>query len=268
MSRLYTSPQHLHTVMHHLTDRDLTVIDLLGRLRALTLTQLARFAFGSQNAARARLAVLTDRDIVARFRRCVRPGSQAFRYTLAPLGAYIHAARTGNPPPRPATVHRTITALAANTHLDHLLAVNDFASRLHHHAPTVHLTVSEWMSEADATALAGRIVRPDAATYLHYDHHDQTLLWFEHDTGTKTLHSLTHQLQQYQHLPQPTATVLVELASTTRETHLHHQLQEAHTRVDIATTTVRLAYDPTQAVWWRLGHHARTNLATLIATVA
>lgn len=79
-----------------LTDRDRELIALLADHRVLTTDQIARLFYGHDNTARKRLVRLTERGILARFRTCVRPGSQTWRYTLGALGAMIHTASHGD----------------------------------------------------------------------------------------------------------------------------------------------------------------------------
>ncbi len=120
-----------------LTPRDLRLLGLLAAHRALTAHQIVRILFTDDNTARKRLVLLTNRNILARFRACIRPGSQEYRYTLGPLGAMIHAATTDAPIPIPRAVHEKVLKLSRNPQLDHLLGINEFFTTLHYHARTI-----------------------------------------------------------------------------------------------------------------------------------
>lgn len=90
------------TERRRLTDRDLTLIDLMHEHDVLTGDQIARLHFTSASRARHRLLELTRRRVVARFRRRLDRGSQHWRYTLGPVGATLHAAAHADPLPRAA----------------------------------------------------------------------------------------------------------------------------------------------------------------------
>src|SRR5437763_5991287 len=96
----------------HLTDRDRLLVDLLAAHRVLTTAQITRVAFASPITAQHRLATLTARGVLARFRRCLPYGTQSWRYTLGMLGAMMHAAHTGRGIPRPSRITDTILSLA------------------------------------------------------------------------------------------------------------------------------------------------------------
>ena len=256
---------NIAALLARLTNRDRAIIDTLGRHRVLTLNQLSWLFFTSTRAARDRINCLRDLDVLTRFRACQRPGSQAYRYTLGATGAYLHAAATGQPAPRPAALTRRLTELATNTHLAHLLGVNDFAARLHHAARhRGDWTVTEWLSEAEAGKRIGGSLRPDAGFTIHTTVQatsGEVALWYEYDTGTETLTTLAAKFDRYARVPGPARrSVLVELTAPGRETNLHQQLTEGHTGLAVATTTTAAAADPTKAVWWPLGSPRRTTL--------
>lgn len=242
-------------VMSRMTPRDLTVIHFLGRHKVLTCRQVALMWFGSEQAARTRLNTLARLEVITRFRQCVRPGSQSYRYTLGPSGAAIHAAACDQPAPTRATMQRRLLALAASSHLNHHLGVNDFIARLHHAAARrPRLTLLDWQPAHEAAGLAAEVVRPDGAGDLHTDDAGDLAVWFEHDTGTRTLADLAAQITRYRRIPDGNRRVLlVELHSPRRETHLHAHL--AHTAIGVTVATVSLdrSADPTAAIWRVLG---------------
>jgi hypothetical protein len=100
-------------------------------------------------ASRNRLSTLHARDILDRFRLYQRLGSQAWRWTLGPVGAAIIAAGRGDPSPRPSAVRDVTMRLAMSGTLAHLVTVNGFFVALTGHArahPGVRLV--RWWNEA------------------------------------------------------------------------------------------------------------------------
>src|SRR5205814_4278011 len=102
------------------------LLDLLDQHHTFTTDQLANLTFGTVARARARLNTLHSRAVLDRFRHYQRPGSQAWRRTLGPLGATIVAASRSEPLPRPAAVRDATARLATSPTLNHLLAVKGF----------------------------------------------------------------------------------------------------------------------------------------------
>jgi hypothetical protein len=150
-----------------LTDRDHRVIGHLAQHRVLTALHVARLEFGSYSHARSRLAQLHRRGILARFRRDLFPGAQAWRYTLGHTGAVLHAAATNQPLPRPAAITETVLRLAHSSHTEHLLGVNTFFTSLVGYARThPGHTLELWWPEPQAARHCGGLLRPDGyATY-------------------------------------------------------------------------------------------------------
>lgn len=257
MARKYMFSQRaLSDLVQRLTDRDFVLIDLLGRHKVLTIDQITDLLFTTKRFARERVGLLAELDVVIRWRRVVRPGSQAFRHTLGYTGAYLHAAATGAPAPRPAVFERRTADLIASTRLEHHLGVNDFFARLTRACrigATMDLT--EWLSESEAGALTGGLVRPDAAGTFTSEA-GTIEFWFEHDRGTETMHRLASQVERYRiRLPGLNRALLIELTSAAREDHLHQALTEAQPHFTVATATVGRAEDPTAPVWRVLHQH-------------
>ena len=265
MGRKYSfSQRDLSKLVQQLTDRDFALVDLLGRHKVLTIDQITDLLFTTTRAARERITTLVGLDVVTRWRRSVRPGSQAYRHSLGYTGAYLHAAATGAPEPGPALFQRQTADLIATSRLDHLLGVNAFFARLTRatrHRPDLNL--SQWLSEAEAGTLTGGLVRPDGAgTFTSPT--GIVDFWFEHDRGTETMHRLAGQVERYRdRLPGLDRTLLIELTNPAREDHLHEALAEIRPpHFTVATATTNRTEDPTTAVWhvlhrpgrWRLQH--------------
>ncbi|MBF6066064.1 replication-relaxation family protein [Nocardia terpenica] len=183
-----------------LTSRDLHLLHLLATHRVLTSVQIARLLFASDNVARKRLAKLTARGIVARFRICPGPGSVPWRYTLGPLGAMITAADHGHGLPAARKTQERMLRLSRSQHLEHLLGINEFFSLLAAHArdnPGCGLRV--WLDEREATRRCAAIARPDG--YGEWTETGTTVAFFlEFDNGTEPLADVAAKLAGYHDL--------------------------------------------------------------------
>ncbi len=211
-----------------LTPRDLCLLGLLASHRALTPRQITRVLFEDDNTARKRLVLLTGRGVLARFRACIRPGSQEYRYTLGPLGAMIHAAAHDAPIPSPRTVHEKTLKLSINPQLNHLLGINEFFTTLCYYGRNnPGCALRKWRNERDATKRVAQIARPDG--YGEWTENGRTIsLHLEYDTGTEELSRLIDKLHGYQELCRAglCIPVLFVLPGTRRQTNLHRILTE------------------------------------------
>ncbi|MBW4704601.1 replication-relaxation family protein [Micromonospora sp. RL09-050-HVF-A] len=253
-----------------LTPRDRLLLDLLDQHRTFTTDQLVDLAFGSVGRARNRLNTLHDRDILDRFRHYQRPGSQAWRWTLGPVGAALIAAGRGEALPRPAVVRDATARLAMSPTLAHLLTVNGFFVALTAHARThPGARLVRWWNEARCREACGNLVRPDGHG-VWSDNGRAVPFWVEADLGTETLSRVVGKLTGYAALPPRRAyPVLFWLPTTARETNLHAYLRRAGVPdgVTVATTAADHAAEPGPAgpVWRIVGHHDRVSMADLPA---
>jgi hypothetical protein len=251
MVRQYSfSQRDLSRIVQHLTDRDFALIDLLGRHKVLTIDHITDLLFTTTRFARERITVLVDLDVVTRWRRAVRPGSQSYRHTLGYTGAYLHAAAIGEPEPRPAVFNRRTADIIASTKLDHLLGVNGFFARLTKATRrNAALELTDWKNEAEAGSLTGGLVRPDGAGTLTTTS-GPVEFWFEHDRGSKTLPRLADQIERYRtRLPGLNRALLIELTNPARQDHLHEALAESRPHFTVATATTDSTEDPTAQIW-------------------
>jgi hypothetical protein len=210
-----------------LTARDHHVIRLLAVHQVMTAEQIARIAgFPNDTRARHRLLRLFQRGVLARFRRCHRPGSLPWIYTLGLIGAAIHAAHTDKPLPRPAEITQRVVRLHYSRTLDHNLAVNDFFSHLAAHARhTPGCRLDHWWSEPQAAKACGNLVRPDG--YAEWTEHGRSVGFFlEHDTGHEPLRKLIEKIDRYTELARAgiSRPVLFHLPSAAREANLHQAI--------------------------------------------
>jgi hypothetical protein len=238
------SPRHSpFGTLRLLTERDRYLLSLIAEHQVLTTDHLTALAFPSRDRAEQRLRILARRDVLARFRPCVRPGSAEWRYVLGYTGAAIIAASRGVSPPRPAAHAARILRLAENPRLGHLLGVNGFFASLARQARTHPGTgLDAWWSEARATKACGSLARPDGLGGWH-EHGRQVWFFLEYDTGTETLDRLAAKLTGYHDVIDvggPTYPVLFWLPSLLREANLHRRLGPA-SPVPVATATAEAA---------------------------
>jgi len=262
-------------LLRELTPRDLYLLDVLSAHRVLTAEQVGALLFPSLDRAQRRLLTLTRRGLLDRFRICVRPGSQPWRYTLGHAGAVLVAATRAQQPPARAAHERTVAALARSGQLAHRLGVNGvFTDLAGVAAATPGGALMSWYSEAVTTTLIKFArpayneapLRPDG--YGRWQDPDKMISFLlEYDTGSEPLDRLTAKIDRYRKV---IATfrmpVLFHLPSTARETNLHRRAGPAAPR-GIATTAADLvtASGHTLAgpVWLPLGERRRRRLIDL-----
>lgn len=258
-----------------LTDRDFTLISYLERHRVLTAVQVSRLLFNSDTHARHRLTALYQRGVLARFRREVWPGSQAWRYTLGHVGATLQAATTGTAFPRPAKVTEQVLRLAHAPTTEHLLGVNDFFTLLAGHARTdPHCHLDEWVPESVTAEACAGIVRPDGYG-AWTEHHNHVGFFVEYDNDTETLDTLTSKIDKYAELARTVVRkpVLIVVTNPSREQHTHHALARRYPGgVPVPIATAYLSPDHASRkrppavhgpVWLRPGAAHRCRLIDL-----
>jgi Replication-relaxation len=255
-----------------LTPRDRFLLNLLDQHKTFTTDQLVDLTFGSAGRARNRLNTLLERDILDRFRHYQRPGSQAWRWTLGPVGAAIVAASNGDTLPRPSAVRDATARLALSPTLTHLITTNGFFVALSAYARTDPATrLARWWNEAACREAVGTVVRPDGhGVWIDGGH--AVPFWLETDLGTETLSRVVGKLTGYAALPPSRAyPVLFWLPTAAREANLHAQL--ARTGVPDAVTVATAAADhaadaggPVGPVWRMPGQPGRVALADLTAS--
>jgi hypothetical protein len=196
------------SVSPHLTERDRTLVRLVGVHRVLTTDQLAAVGFGSITTARHRLSVLFRLGLLRRFRPHPETGSAPWHYLLGPVGAALLGAedrdeRRWAPQVR---ADRQL-ALERSARLAHMTGRNWFFVALARHAREGGGELREWLNEAD-TALSfehaavrsddrSRLPHPDGAgTWA--EHGRQVPFLLEYDTGTENLTVLAGKLDGYQ----------------------------------------------------------------------
>jgi hypothetical protein len=274
LSRIRLTSQTVLTELGRLTGRDQWMLHLLNEHKVFTTEHLAALAFGSLGRTRNRLNTLHQRGVLDRFRHLVRPGSQAWRWTLGPVGAAILAATRDEASPRPNTVREATMRLAASPQLAHRLGVNGFFTALYAHARRRDgIELLRWWSETHARGATGDLVRPDAAG-LWREHHQQVPFWLEYDLGTEPLRTrVVAKLDDYANLAgtQWAFPLLFWLPTTLRETNLHTALASTHPAESLTIATAAADYaathgGPAGRVWQLPGHTGRVRLVDIPTT--
>lgn len=248
-----------------LMPRDRWLLDLLDEHQVFTTEQVTMLCYPSLHRARFRLRQLHRRGVLDRFRPGSRPGSDAYRWALGPVGAAITATAAGKPAPRPQQVRAHVDRLATSPKLHHLLAVNELFCTLAGYArDRAGVALARWWSERQATAAAGNLVRPDGAgTWTTSGR--QVPFFVEVDRGTEPLPRLTGKLHNgYTRLSGTRLAwpVLFWLPNPPREDHLHQLLaQQGTAGVTVATATPVHGH-PAGPVW-RLASQPDTARLTL-----
>jgi hypothetical protein len=248
-----------------LTPRDRLLLDLLSEHKTFTTDQIHILAFSSLARARIRLGQLHTREILDRFRHYQRPGSQAWRWTLGPVGAAILAAARDDTMPRPAAVRDATARLAMSPTLAHLVVTNGFFVALTGHARTHSGTqLGRWWNEARCREAVGTVVRPDGHGVWR-DSGRAVPFWLETDLGTETLSRVVAKLDGYAALPPARSyPVLFWLPTAARELNLHAYLTRAGVPDGVhAATATTDAGDPAGPVWRVAGQSGRVALADL-----
>jgi hypothetical protein len=256
--------------LRRLMPRDRWLLDLLYQHQVFSTEHIAALAFDNIRTARNRLNQLTRRGVLAKFRDCVRPGSQSWRYTLGWVGAAYIAARDGHPTPRPGTVTDRVNRLSSSPRLAHLLGVNGFFVDLAAHArhtPGARLGV--WWSERQCRDIAGDLAHPDGHGVWTED--GRTVSWWlEYDTGSEPARRVLEKLDGYARLHRAAGldhAVLIRMQTARQEAALHARLRTypAVTRdgLVVATMSGDHTINPAGPVWLPAGHTIRLRLAHL-----
>jgi hypothetical protein len=260
--------------LSRVTPRDRLLLDLLDQHHTFTTDQLADLTFGTVGRARHRLNTLLSRAVLDRFRHYQRPGSQAWRWTLGPVGAAILAASRGESLPRPSAVRDATARLATSPTLGHLLATNGFFVALTAHARTRDgARLARWWNENRSRDACGNLVRPDGHGVWHAAGR-AVPFWLETDLGTEPLPRVAGKLTGYANLgPRRAYPVLFWLPGSIRETNLHAHLARSGVPdgVTVATATGDYAAGtggPAGPVWRVYGRSGRVPLSDLpVSTV-
>ncbi|MFF3568251.1 replication-relaxation family protein [Nocardia jiangxiensis] len=247
------------------------LLSLLAAHHVLTSPQIAALLFASENVARKRLAKLTTRGVLARFRHCPGPGSIPWRYTLGPLGAMIVAAdRDRRTIPTPSKTQERMLRISRSQKLDHLLGINEFFSRLGLHAQNNDgCVLGEWWNEPKTAEYCAGIVRPDA--YGEWEENGVALEFFlEFDNGTEKMDDVTAKLERYRELSRAgmNIPILFVFVHPRRHSHFHRHLAEyphlsAGLSVASATTADITERSPAGPVWHPATHSVPRRLTDL-----
>lgn len=256
--------------LRRLTPRDRWLLDLLHHHQVLSTEHIAALAFDHVQTARNRLNILAHRQVLDRFRDCVRPGSQSWRWTLGWIGAAYIAARDNQPTPRRTTVAERANRLSSNPRLGHLLGVNGFFVDLAtyaRHTPGARL--GRWWSERQCREVAGDLAHPDG--YGEFTDDGRTAsFWLELDNATEHAGRVAEKLDGYAALHRAAGlhhAVLFRMHTARQEATLQQRLRTHPTITRdgllVATTHGEHTSGPAGPVWLVPGHPVRLRLVDL-----
>src|SRR2546426_2134841 len=171
-----------------LTDRDLWMLEALGRMRFLTTSQLARLAFGkSRPAANKRLRQLLNSGLV---RTWMRDLARDNIYGLTEIGARLLDPPPGKMPwPTPRGLDRQ---------LDHLLLINDIRIAFILGLVSVGGELNWWKSDWELRQQSRERVIPDALFRIAWN--GGQIYALEVDNNTKSPRSIITKLVRYKAL--------------------------------------------------------------------
>jgi len=157
------SAGHASRLAAQLTARDRRIALDCYDHRALTTEQLRRLHFTNLRVAQRRLSELHALRVLERFRPPWQPGqgSTPYHWTLDEAGARIVAALLDVPREQLAWSRDSTLALAGSSKLAHLLAVNEFFTRLAAEAAEAGGALREWWGERRTAAAFGGALAPD-----------------------------------------------------------------------------------------------------------
>lgn len=168
-TRTSRSRRREETVPARIRDRDLWILEALGKMRFLTTAQLARLFFGgSRWCANKRLRRLYDAGFVAVW---VRSLAEENLYSLSRKGREILRSEAADQP------RRAYCPTGLDKQLTHLLAINDVRVGMIAALSDDVGQLIEWHSDWDLRQHAGALIVPDSIF---------TLQWTGATTATRT----------------------------------------------------------------------------------
>lgn len=180
-----------------LTRRDRKICLDLYEHKVLTTHQVVDLYFDSQRVAERRLLKLFQYGVVLRFRPVLEQGSSPHHFVLGDLGANVVAAELGVEVKVLKLAKDRLVRLAYSPRLAHLVASNDFFSRLVRACRnTDDARVTHWWGEDRARRRWGQFVRPDALGQIQYAGRKQSF-FLELDLGTERPWRLAAKLDGY-----------------------------------------------------------------------
>src|SRR5437867_4473340 len=173
-----------------LTDRDLWILEAVGKMRFATTTQLARLHFdGSRWASNKRLRRLLDAGLL---RVWIRDLAQDNVYSLAPRGARLLRDDRGD-----TAEESWVTPRGLDGNLDHLLAINQVRIELALSVPSVKGEIAWWRSDWELRAQGRERVIPDALFRIQWQELGEQTFALEVDNRTNSSRSFLRKILGY-----------------------------------------------------------------------
>jgi hypothetical protein len=191
--------EQLTELASRLTDRDHRIALDCYEHRLLTTEQLWRLHFTTPRKARKRLSDLYEWRVLDRFRPAWQQGegSTPHHWTLDIAGAHIVAANLGITRKELRWTREPAAALTTSTIRRHLIAVNEFATRLAVEARGGGGSLSQWLGERGSHDLMRGILTPDSYLALDFPGKPTRHVLLELDRGTEDHERLQAKARRY-----------------------------------------------------------------------
>lgn len=248
-----------------LTSRDRKICLDLYEHKVLTTHQVVDLYFDSQRVAERRLLKLFQYGVVLRFRPVLEQGSSPHHFVLGDLGAYVVAAELGVEVKELRLAKDRLAKLAYSPRLAHLVASNDFFSRLVRACrDSDDVSVTHWWGEDRTRRRWGQFVWPDAFGQLQHSGRKQSF-FLELDLGTERPWRLAAKLDGYRDISlvkQSPGLLLFCFPDHRREASARKALKPCG--MTVATSTIeRHSQEPLGENWLALGASRRASLLDL-----
>lgn len=250
-------------IVHHLTERDVSILLDLYEHKVLTTRQIHQLHFSSERIAQRRLAILCSYGLVWGYRPHRERGSHQIHWLLLRVGALVVSSRLDTDLKGIGWNDDLPARLAKSRNLTHRREVNGFFASL---AQACRLTgnysLAEWWSERSASR--GLPVAPDGIGRIRGENFDLRF-FHEHDRSTENHAQLRAKIERYREaalLDHAPRILLVTFLTEQRES-------ETRALLDVRGLTVATAVyeqalvDPLGPVWRALGQPLRCFILQL-----
>lgn len=247
-----------------LTERDRAICSDIYEHKVLTAAQIQQLHFTHPRIASRRLLKLFDHQVLDRFRPRENTGSAPNHYILGDVGLHVIAGERGLDLRKLRDRQLCDLKLAYSPRLRHLVAVNDFFTRLIVACRAdAHHRVERWWSERRCAAECRNVVRPDGFGGV-VAHEATCSFFFELDRGTERGNRLTNKLTAYEWFtrinPGTADALLFLFPSPEREFHARAKLAPIG-GLEIATSHQDLFYRaPIGRIWLPVDAERRESL--------
>lgn len=197
--RRFTS-QDIVRLASHLTERDRRIALDCFEHHVLTSSQIKRLHFSDTRTTTARLNMLYQLRVLARFRPSLPRGrgTAPYHWSLDEAGALIAAGDRGVERSKLGWQHAVAVRIATSPKLAHHVEVNEFIVRLAVETVRAGGYLSEWYGERMLHRFLGGKLIPDSYGVLSFPDRGLLHMFVELDRGTETLERLHQKAERYE----------------------------------------------------------------------